>query len=570
MSNPTPRSSRRKFLCQSMAAATTGMLTVRSDVRSAHTADADLPRQLQDVNTTDIGDAIRLGCRTMQSVFNADDPHGVPFFGAGMLPPRLSFSAYHSESHVPGRHLNALLSAEANTGIKLDEEAVKRHAQAAFFSYNGPLPLPLNRAALNGPLANFSPHNLREGFHALYALVEYRNDRRAREIAERSIQTINELWNPARGWDVERIRRAGLNFQPCQGFVHGEARMLGPLVKYYRATNYGPALDLALALKEKLVGEIFHPAGDFDATRFSTSHVHSITCVLSSLGQLANSLDDVPLLTRVRAFYDNGLRQMRDELGWTPESTERKTDDGEMNNTGDILETALILGKHGFTAYYHDAERMLRGHLLPGQLRDVSWATQVANSHNQDDRRDVPDRLRGAFGFPAPYGHRAIDTVRPQIGFNLDIVGGTVGSLCETYRHVTRYEHGVHRVNLLFDHETDAVIVKSPYTHDALTIQLKQPGPLFVRIPPWVDRERAQIAGTSNPSRWTEDSLFLGNQAVGKPVRISFPLEAQESTLRAPHPRPIRVRWHGDAVTAMDNHGALLTFFPSFETPVEG
>ena len=36
--------------------------------------------RLQDVNTTDVRSAIELGCRTMSSVFNADD-NDIPFFG---------------------------------------------------------------------------------------------------------------------------------------------------------------------------------------------------------------------------------------------------------------------------------------------------------------------------------------------------------------------------------------------------------------------------------------------------------------------------------------------------------
>ena len=40
----------------------------------------------------------------------------------------------------------------------------------------------------------------------------------------------------------------------------------------------------------------------------------------------------------------------------------------------------------------------------------------------------------GAFGFPAPYGHRFRGATR--ISFNMDIVGGATASLCEAYRHV--------------------------------------------------------------------------------------------------------------------------------------
>ncbi len=66
---------------------------------------------LEQVNTTDIADAIRLGCRTMQSVFNADDG-AVPFFRSTERPETsLSNSAVHSEAHEPCRHLNAVLEA---------------------------------------------------------------------------------------------------------------------------------------------------------------------------------------------------------------------------------------------------------------------------------------------------------------------------------------------------------------------------------------------------------------------------------------------------------------------------
>ena len=94
--------------------------------------------KVSNVNTSVIKSAIELGCRTMSNVFNADD-NDIPFFGSEVLPnPRLSFSKVHSESHVPGRHLNALLNAEDAAGVSISEEAVEKHAAAAFFSYSGP------------------------------------------------------------------------------------------------------------------------------------------------------------------------------------------------------------------------------------------------------------------------------------------------------------------------------------------------------------------------------------------------------------------------------------------------
>ena len=39
-------------------------------------------------------------------------------------------------------------------------------------------------------------------------------------------------------------------------FVVGLGRSIGPLVKYYKATGYGAALDLAIVLKDKSAGRI--------------------------------------------------------------------------------------------------------------------------------------------------------------------------------------------------------------------------------------------------------------------------------------------------------------------------
>ena len=145
---------------------------------------------LSDVNTTDLRDAIGLGCRTMCSVFNRDDDD-VPFFGSQVLPEAsLSFSWAHSESHVPGRHLNALLSAEDALGTELDEDCIDAHARAAFLSYGGAVPLPLNRDKIGGELRHFLPHNVREGFHALCALACFRKSALAQELIEAGVRMI--------------------------------------------------------------------------------------------------------------------------------------------------------------------------------------------------------------------------------------------------------------------------------------------------------------------------------------------------------------------------------------------
>src|SRR5690349_11150186 len=126
--------------------------------------------RLRDVNTTVIAGAIALGCKTMSHVFNSDD-HDIPFFGSSIdeQSSGLWFNDSHSEAHIPGRHLNALLNAEDILGLKFEKNVIEKHSAAAFYAYSGKIPMPLNRKKIGGELVNFLPHNIREGFHALYA-----------------------------------------------------------------------------------------------------------------------------------------------------------------------------------------------------------------------------------------------------------------------------------------------------------------------------------------------------------------------------------------------------------------
>jgi hypothetical protein len=494
----------------------------------------------------------------MSSVFDRDD-NDVPFFGSEVWPnAQLSFFKFHSEAHVPGRHLNALLNAEDAFGIHIDESVIEKHARAAFLSYSGPIPLPLNRETLDGKPRLFHPHNIREGFHALYALVKFRKSERARQLAEASIATITKYWNPDTGWDRKYLE-GKLNLVVVDtSLITGVGRAIGPLVKYYRATQYRPALDLAVVLKDKAIAEFFTPSGGFSAALFG-SHVHSTTCVMSSLAQLADLTKDEGLMRRVQKFFDNGLKQISDDLGWSVNSTDDPvTDRGEVNNTGDIMETALLLGQWLDGSYYQRAERILRCHLLPCQLRDVSWITNPPNPKGEDGRRDVANRHLGAFGFPAPYGHKPVDA--KSISFNMDIVGGAVGSLCEAWRSATTFDDPGHRVNLLFDRETNAISVKSAYPDGTLRIEVRKSAPLVVRLPHWVSQRDVMIEGAEFEKRSETNFLRVAKPAVGKPITIRMPLRDSEIDLNH-HTHRIRVRLRGDSVIAMENFGMPLTYF---------
>jgi hypothetical protein len=531
--------------------------------------------QLQHVNTSDLRAALQLACRCMGNIFDADDPVSASFMGSTVWPEvKMGFSPYHSESHGPGRHLNGMLAAQA-AGIEVDEQVIRRHRATAFFSYGGVLPLPLNRQTVEGPLINFCPHNLREGFHALSALATWRHDEEAIQLAEKSVACVFDLWTPDAGWNVPRLQNQGLQFQECQGFVHGEARMLGPLVKLHRVTSSPAILELALVLADKMMTDVFVEDGSYDPQRMGTTHIHSITSCLSSLAELGSHLQDASILQRVQAFYDNGLWQLRDLIGWTPESIDQPdSDHGEANNTGDILETALILGRHGSAGAFADAERILRCHLLPSQLRDASFIEEPPNPDGIDGLHKVADRHLGAWGFPAPYGHRSLGKGRRNTSFNMDIVGGASASVAAAWRDAVTTDAAGTQVNLLFDHKSDAATVTSPYAHGGrLAVCVRRPQPLRIRIPPWAASNlRVEGPGLESPSdtstpgwRVLGDHLLISHPVVGAGIYVHLPLIEQEVTLSPTlHRNPIRLRLRGDAPAAMDCWDADWTYFPAW------
>ena len=514
--------------------------------------------RLENVNTVDVRDAVQLGCHAMTRGFNPHDADR-PFFSACIRPTAcLGWSNFYSDAHVPGRHLNALVAARKYMNVDIDEEAIKKHADALFFSYSGEIPLPLNRASITARKPSvFLAHNLREGFHGLNALMWGYENNKAFELTQQSIAFIQRNWHPRNGW---QIQESPSGFNPNH-LISGIGRAIGPLVKIYRSTQYEPALDLAQDIAEAAT-DSFPMDGEFLGDGLG-HHVHSITSTLSSLAQLAEITNDTALLRRVEAFYNRGLWEIRDELGWAIESMRptANADRGEVNTSGDILETALIVGAHLDASYYGDAERILRCHILPSQLRDISFTHGPSSGESSPSSQGfVSERLIGAWGFPAPYGHEPIGL--PSVRFNLDIVGGTVGSLCEFYRSAVTYEQVEgYKVHCLLDIDESIAQVRSPYMQDQLTIRLNEPGHLAIRAPNWFEEDPATFAVSKN-LRY-EDGYWHRDQAVDvQPLELQLRLTKQTVVLRH-RTRDIMVNMEGDSVVSMENHGADLTFFDS-------
>lgn len=137
-------------------------------------------------------------------------------------------------------------------------------------------------------------------------------------------------------------------------------------------------------------------------------------------------------------------------------------------------------------------------------------------------------------------------------------MGGAVGSLCAVYREIAHSDQAGYWVHLLFDHETPALIVESPYTRPSLRVRVKRPGPLFVRLPSWVMNDAIQIRSSDAVPHFINGYLCLVKPPRNRWIEIDFPLTEKEITLKH-RTRDIAMLLRGDEVTAMQDFGADLT-----------
>lgn len=335
------------------------------------------------------------------------------------------------------------------------------------------------------------------------------------------------------------------------------------LVKYYEIVQHQPTLELAKELRDLAFYRRF-PSTAAGVPWASFTHMHEVVGEMAAYSRLALVLGDADMMNRVRVRYE----ALRDRgflsTGWMAETYGRNSDVGEGNNTGLLVETALNFAQFGWTQYYEDAERFTRGHLLPSQLLDTSFVVPNNNPQN-DGQRDIQNRVRGAFGFAAPYGHVATKNTYFTGGYFADISAGAVVSLAEVKRAAYVYRNNRHEINLLFDAETDKIKIVSPYPNgDKLVVTPKVAGDVSIRIPSWADRSAitASLAAQNLAYTIEGDYVRVTTPAVNKTFYVAMPLATQQYTVTL-NSRPITIQWRGDSVAAMSRMGTPLPFFPS-------
>lgn len=481
------------------------------------------------------------------------------------------FGNYHHTSwscgHCPGRWAESLFFSQFVTGMELDPTVFQKLKKWVFKVYDNQIHLPANIDLDTFELKKeVDLCNLRESFFGLTVVYLYDHDVRALAIAEDVIMTVEKYFDFENGkWDAFAYEKAtgaksvGLFTGDLEQtrFCNTFGRFIGGLIRYYQISYSSAALTLACKLADIALKTVVLEDGSFDPNR-TAMHPYSTTSMLSGIALLADITGDMLLFKRLKAFMENGFYQIAIDTGWVTENLNRTNLVGEINDSCDLLEVCLFLGKAGFSEYYERAEQMLRGHILPSQLLDPCF---ISDEYNDDDSKSyMARRVKGSFGFPTPYSHE--DEPGSEISYNWDIIGGVSG-LCWSKCYQTTEDNNIYSINLLFDYENQDIKFVSPYQHnDILSVKLRVKKNLRIRLSRRMDRKQLEKELQESGIAFCilGDWLYLNHLAVGHTYSFRLPLIEEDKEYKFKDHKLI-FQWKGDSVIAASSQGKRLCFF---------
>ena len=553
-----------------------GKALAKDSIRERRNALYDRSREVDLKRHLDLG---------VEFIFNnLDERQGyLPFFHYELIqePACMRHGPFDSP-HVVGRFLDAL--GRCSRVIELPDEAeiydalarqlydsLERHQSG----------LPWNSAAPWQPDVA-AMHNCREVALGLLALWKWRGEAGALRALRRLCRSILRAVGEGARFPGESLGRAGWT-NAFNGILAPPpattGRLIRPLVQYYRLA----ADEIALELARRFAADNLEFAFDADGmiAEAAGTHMHSITGTITGLIDYGILVGDESIIEGARRAYDVGMRPFRSSYGWVKEFRWAPwlaeplraagyagfdINRGEANNTGDLIEAALLLGQAGYPGYYEDADRMLRNHLLASQVVDVSWLRKADGYEDDDETRygDVARRARGGFCFGGISDLISYPEEAYQV--NADLVGGALQAICEAWEAIAESSENSLRVNLLYSKSTDAYFLTCPPPGlDPITLRLRQAASLQLRIPSWAEPAAVALQINDLPRSSARDSISggyirLSQLAPDSVVKVWLP-SRREKVIEVVGGERCEIDWHNDTVIGISPPARFLPLY---------
>ena len=481
---------------------------------------------------TDLKEAIALSMTHLVSLFDADNDMEPYFFanhrvdGMGEL--------HHSVNigipHVTGRCLLGIVFASEATGLPIDPKGLEVLRRYAKISFDNPYDMNayVDPEKNNEKFVEF--HNVREGLYSLCALIAHDQDPWALEMAEKMVTMLQRITDERGVWSNALIDKTPMVGHYGGAGIPNLARAVEPLLMLYGLTGNRVASDLADQYTRAGLAELFDSEGRFTEWTRSSGHVHSITSALAGVADYAATGFHMDMLAQCRRVMEAGVPEYHSSWGWGdevfPEHPATVIGRGEINQTGDVVRTALTLGQMGHPEYYALAERYLRGMLLPTQHREPELRAFMRDNEKPkgDAEFEVIRRTVGGFAMQLP-NDRMREGDWPLS--TLDITSGAIHAMAACYVHrVTGYDDTV-KVNLHLDYDGEAVTIKSGLPLEGkIGFTMKKAGVLRIRVPEWCDGADMQsmVDGAVVATEVDKGYLVIAGLAAGAQGEVTFPV----------------------------------------------
>lgn len=513
---------------------------------------------------TDLLEAIRLGMACLNDSFDADRD-GEPFFYSNCRADGTG-EFHHSVNigipHVTGRCLLGNMSASLATGLPFPPDGLAILARYLKASFDNPDHLNSYLDPEKGGKREIEFHNMREGLYGLWALMHTHEREWAVATARETVRTLDRLSDADGHWSPALAEQLGLSDR-CFGLaVPNAGRTVDPLLAVHRETGDPLALNLAGRYARAALAELFMPDGSFAPMERSSGHVHSITSSLSGITEFALLAGDAEMLAACHRVLDVGVPEYFSSWGWGdevfPEHPADELSRGEINQTGDVVRAALLLGAAGEPRYYSLAERYVRSMLLPTQHREEELRRFMRDNRHptRDAERDVIGRSVGGYSMQLPNDRMQEGDWPIQ---TQDITSGAVHALAECWRQRVTLRDGEARVNLLFDYDDNALAVRSGLPFDGqLAFQARTALRLRVRMPEWTDRPTLRAVVRGEPFAVSVRSGYadLGALAAGDEAELRFdvPCKVERETVDGAR---YTTTWIGDQIVDVRPRGTV-------------
>jgi len=484
-------------------------------------------------------------------------------------------------AHDLGRWWDAVLRLEQAIGFTVPPELERASMENLRLLTDNPDRLLMNNAAvpsLAGKVT-LNPHNFRETLLTYAALVRARQSSWAAEAGGQLLRSMDRAID-ASGWlDLSRLASWGtvpcstdesMLGRPADGWADttgSVGRALEAVIEFHLATGNDLAIAVAQRIADYHMANTVTPDGTMHPRIVdprNPGHNHSYHGTLRGLLRFGLVTGRREYVQAVERTFRNALPvHCVKESGWSPHDLgKRRFDNPEGDpvadpaSAGDSAQLALWLARDaGYVERFDDVERLVRARLLPAQMTPAD-APREATAATPPPR---PDRAMGAWAIHSP--------PHADKGNTPDVLAAVTHSLCDVHRSILAREGDLRRIDLHFDHEDEDLRITGTRQHHAtLTVEVKRPVRLAIRVPRWASPASVKVEMEGQPMRHRRagDYAHIGEAplAAGQRIVLSHDLPTRQTAEVMPSGKRYTLAWVGDEVAGISPRDTPMAYYP--------